>query len=1232
MNEPIAGALAKIGKHGGKAIRALPEQGRQLVKSVPQPVQIQLARLSSRGAHVCREIFAGVFVLGLIVIVLGYGRLARGPISLPGLVAPIENAINDQLTDLTVKIDDAVLQRGDNGPGIVLRLRDIRLMDPEGEVVAQAPLAAVGLSGSALLSGKLAAGSVDFIGSRLLMTYNEQTGLSLAFSKPGDDGGALMRGPISTDEQAAEAPVLQPKSTKRFNLTSAVNEAFGRVRQSDTSYLTRFGLKDSIVVLYKDGAQTFWQVPDFGLNLEHHDRRSVLVGDANVASSRGDWQFEVRTAQKANTKGLETLILVNNLVPSGIAGNFPTIGLLRALDMAVDGEAVADLAPNGDFIGGEAKVRLAPGQMTPPWDPDTPVRIERGELTVRYIEETRVIELAPSTLRWGKDSHATFSGEFVPVFDEKNDVQSWNFDIKANDSVLGVEEFGLGPTKVDQWHFKGSVSAEDGSVTLSRFVIRIGDAEIVAKGEVTDTFGDPAVQLSGTISPMPMAIFKQIWPRFLAGAARQWVLENVDGGQILGGTFNVALKPGMLDDIKEKRPIPADSVQMDLKFTDTSITYIPELPPAQTGEGTVKLAGAQFSVDIPSGNVTVANGMQIAVSDGRFHVADIRDNPNMGVVTFRGAAPTPAVTALLDYKPFEFITGVGLKPDFLGGTANGEFSFTIPLVENINPRDIQIAGTAHLENAITPGLVGDLGIEGGVVDVNLTTEGVSASGNVTIKDVPASVRWQRLFYSPDNEQPPISVTAILDAESRDRLGIEVNDIVKGSMPVTLYLSGLNKGTGQPDTSKMTMVGDLTNAELRFHALGWTKPPGQDAKLSFVVSKQPDGSTDLQNFQITGQNLAISGQIALDNQNEISLLSFPKFSFGELTDMSIEARRREDGVMQVHAEGPSYDAREFFHTLISADQLTDSAKADTGDDSSMELTAKIGRLVGYDNSYATDVDVALTKRGGELVALNGQGLLGGQKSVKVELQDSNGERILTANADDAGTAFRLIGFYRSLQGGVASLRVNMDAGGVRKSGTLRVRDFAVVGDSVVADVLSDPSSAAALGQHQQDVKRRIVFRRLRAPFIAGAGKFQLDDAYVNGPELGATLRGTIDFNARKLDLGGTYVPLYGLNSALGAVPVLGRVLVGRQGEGVVGITFAIKGKLDDPTVLVNPMSVMTPGIFRQIFDFNSGTGGGTTPGTTTAGEETWGENTSTERPAKKRRLRPLQNSRERRGLN
>ena len=155
----------------------------------------------------------------------------------------------------------------------------------------------------------------------------------------------------------------------------------------------------------------------------------------------------------------------------------------------------------------------------------------------------------------------------------------------------------------------------------------------------------------------------------------------------------------------------------------------------------------------------------------------------------------------------------------------------------------------------------------------------------------------------------------------------------------------------------------------------------------------------------------------------------------------------------------------------------------------------------------------------------------------------------------------------------------------KSGTLWARQFTVLGDSVVNDVLTDPESAAALGQRKQQVSRQqIFFNQLRAPFSVGGGKFRLKDAYMNGPMLGATLRGQVDFKAHTVDLGGTYVPLYGLNSALGSIPILGKVLVGRQGEGVVGITFAVKGKLEEPTVLVNPMSVMTPGIFRQIFEF------------------------------------------------
>ena len=145
---------------------------------------------------------------------------------------------------------------------------------------------------------------------------------------------------------------------------------------------------------------------------------------------------------------------------------------------------------------------------------------------------------------------------------------------------------------------------------------------------------------------------------------------------------------------------------------------------------------------------------------------------------------------------------------------------------------------------------------------------------------------------------------------------------------------------------------------------------------------------------------------------------------------------------------------------------------------------------------------------------------------------------------------------------------------------------MLGDSVVSDVLSDPQSQAALGgERKKQVRQsRIAFSQLRAPFSVGNGQFQLNDAYVNGPALGATMRGRVDFKTKTVNLGGTYVPLYGLNSALGAIPILGGIFVGREGEGVVGITFAIQGQLDDPNVLVNPISVVAPGIFRQIFEF------------------------------------------------
>jgi hypothetical protein len=359
-------------------------------------------------------------------------------------------------------------------------------------------------------------------------------------------------------------------------------------------------------------------------------------------------------------------------------------------------------------------------------------------------------------------------------------------------------------------------------------------------------------------------------------------------------------------------------------------------------------------------------------------------------------------------------------------------------------------------------------------------------------------------------------------------------------------------------------------------------------MQFDVVQGEDGSTDLKNLKILGDDIAIDGSISLDPEQHLKSFYFSDFSFDMLTHVEINATVRDGNLLEVEAHGPSYNGKQFFQSLFSAGQIAEDA--DARDPFSVDLTARLGTVVGFYDTTVSDAQVTLKKRNGRLVALNATGKINGRMPLAVKLEDTNGARIIRAESHDAGAAFRLIGFYPKVEGGDASLEVNLDASEAgMKAGTLWARKFTVLGDSVVSDVLSDPQSQAALGSERKKQVRqsRIAFDQLRAPFSVGKGQFLLNDAYVNGPQLGATMRGRVDFKARSVNLGGTYVPLYGLNSALGAIPILGGIFVGREGEGVVGITFAIQGQLDDPNVLVNPISVVAPGIFRQIFEFREG---------------------------------------------
>jgi hypothetical protein len=94
-------------------------------------------------------------------------------------------------------------------------------------------------------------------------------------------------------------------------------------------------------------------------------------------------------------------------------------------------------------------------------------------------------------------------------------------------------------------------------------------------------------------------------------------------------------------------------------------------------------------------------------------------------------------------------------------------------------------------------------------------------------------------------------------------------------------------------------------------------------------------------------------------------------------------------------------------------------------------------------------------------------------------------------------------------------------------------------------------------------------------------------------IGATAEGHIDYLREEVRMRGTFVPFFGLNNMFGQIPVFGLFLGGGSNEGLVGLTFEVVGPPSAPTLRVNPISVVVPGLFRKIFEFpNSGFTGST----------------------------------------
>jgi hypothetical protein len=203
--------------------------------------------------------------------------------------------------------------------------------------------------------------------------------------------------------------------------------------------------------------------------------------------------------------------------------------------------------------------------------------------------------------------------------------------------------------------------------------------------------------------------------------------------------------------------------------------------------------------------------------------------------------------------------------------------------------------------------------------------------------------------------------------------------------------------------------------------------------------------------------------------------------------------------------------------------------------------------------------------------------------------------MRVRTSDAGALGKFIDLYTKLEGGSLDLTLQDTAEGVR--GVASLKKFAIRGEAALRSLSS--STVAAASSNRFPVVSAPVdadavnFDRLTATFTRTAGRMDLQEALIFNSEVGLTAQGFLDYPHDRVDINGTVVPAYQINSMLSNIPVLGLLLGGAKHEGVFGANYRISGAASAPAFNVSMISAVTPGILRKLvgaFDGTTPTGG------------------------------------------
>ncbi len=710
-------------------------------------------------------------------------------------------------------------------------------------------------------------------------------------------------------------------------------------------------------------------------------------------------------------------------------------------------------------------------------------------------------------------------------------------------------------------------------------------------GTVAGLSGDMAIEAEAKMRDLPSEDLAIFWPENLSRGGRAWILGNIERGSATNGRLAMTARVANGD----FNAIEVVKIEGGFEFEGLTVHYLKPMPPVTGVHGSAAFAGKALRFKIADGKAG-----ELAVTDVRVDLLDLSGEDPRIEIRGDGAGPLRATLELLDHEKLNLLDRIGIGSAGAGGQAAATLTFRFPLIRGVAPKDIDVSAEAK----ITQGSVAAFLLDRDVTDMEMALEvdrqGMQAKGTLKLAGVAAEMDWQEDFTGEAEERTVLKLEfPKIDGAGRLALGLDFAPFVEGPVSAAMVAGIKHDGQGS-----VNVAANLTRAHVSLPFLHWDKPPDVDGQMRLTMAIRDRTITAIERFDLEAGTLLARGRAELlPDRFDFQKIELDQLAFYGTTLQGASVVREEDGLLVDLGEGV-LDAASFLKDEETAeDNIEEKEAAPEEDRAPLKITGRTLSSVHFaEGRFLTGVDLDLERSAKGWVRVNMRG------EVPRELWERrrNGDAVesdgaapeaktftmtfgpsgkndyrLTISMNDMGAALRALDVIDTVEGG------NLVITGISPGpapdhpivGHIEAENYTLKEAPVMNQLLN---RAAREGTADVVAGDGIEFERLIGDFILQDGVVRTDLVRAYGGALGLTAKGSLDFKADKIDMRGTVVPAYSVNRVLGYIPLLGPLLIGGEGEGVLAVTYSIDGRISEPEVSVNPLSVLTPGFLRGLF--------------------------------------------------